>query len=310
SMLRADEDAKFVVLEMGMNHFGEISVLSKAAVPDVAVITNIGDSHIENLGSREGILNAKLEIAEGMDNGTLVLNGDDPHLSRARTGLKTVYCKTAGIDSEIVARRIKSLGPEGTVFDLNIRGVEREARIGLPGTHMVTNALLAAGACDSVGMGIDDIVSGIGGFVPKSPGRMEILKANGMTVINDAYNANPQSMAAALSVLACFDEKSGNRVAILGDMLELGERSEEFHKNLGAAAACGKVDKLVAIGRMAKSVLDGFIKASGDIGKALYFEDKEIFLAERENILNKGDIVLVKASHSMAFQKIVDALIN
>ena len=339
TLLRREEDHEVMVLEMGMNHFGEIRVLSHIGKPDICLITNIGDAHIENLGSREGILKAKSEIFEGMKKGgTVILNGDDPLLSKLPKishAKKTVYCymsDTFHKKSEanwVYASEVQHQGLEGTRCTVSWQLDTAQASEGcsvftipLPGNHMVMNALMSFAAGLELGLKPDEIVAGIQDFTP-SDNRMAITKANGMTVINDSYNSSPSSMKASVDMMFTMVESKndtvGRTVCIVGDMLELGEHAEDLHKEVGEYIAAKEMDLLIAIGPLSKYMYEAFVKSkpvykSVDIpnntDKALHFLTKEDFLSEWRNHLRQGDTVLVKASRGMSLEQVAEEIIK
>lgn len=309
TIFKLEAEHEILVLEMGMNRFGEISELSVTARPDVAMITNIGCAHIQNLGSREGILKAKMEIFEGMDGGSFILNKDDPMLCGTDIPCENVYSCSVKEKAYAYAESITDFGLEGTGFVLNIGGQKRNVRIKQPGAHLVMNNLMASAACAVLGMDINDIADGVETFEPAAGGRMSVREVDGFTLIDDAYNANPDSMRAAVEILSSAKKRSMRAVCVLGDMLELGDYSKKFHTELGEYAAGKKIDLLIAIGEHAKNIYDGY-KNAGSHGEAVHFEDKNQFISERRNFLREGDAVLVKASRGMEFEKIVQALSN
>ena len=304
SVFNLQDSDEVIVLEMGMNHAGEIAPLSLAAKPDIAVITNIGDAHIENFENREGILHAKLEIVEGLGkNGCVFFNGDDPLLTgkiaaKKTSGLNVYYPKSENI---ILA---KSFGLLGTECHFNWQNTDVYLAVPVPGSHMVTNALLATAVCLELGCSPEDITAGFLEFEP-SAGRLNIVKSKGMTIINDIYNSSPDALKGSLRVLS---EQSGRKVAILGDMLELGHMAEVRHEEAGVYAAELGVDVLITSGELARHVHESFAKATKK-GTALHFESKNDFMAKKDDILLCGDIVLVKASRGAKFEEIMETLI-
>ena len=287
TLLGRKKEHEAMVLEMGMNHLGEIRVLSKIGRPDICLITNIGDAHIENLGSREGILKAKSEIFEGMkQGGTVILNGDDPLLAalpKVPHAKKTIYCSMNDVCN------IKHMGLPGTTCEIYGTPV----KVPLPGAHMIMNAIMAFAVGRELGVTPQQIAEGIKAFKP--PGhRMAITEANGMTVVNDAYNASPSSMKAAIDIMC---EIEGRKVCILGDMLELGDFAQALHEEVGDYAAAKKMDLLIAIGPLSKHMR-----------RAVYFETKEAFLAKWHQYLKQGDTVLIKASRGMALESIAEEI--
>jgi UDP-N-acetylmuramoyl-tripeptide--D-alanyl-D-alanine ligase len=298
------------VIEMGMSGLGEISRLTSIARPDIAVITNIGLSHIEKLGSRQNILKAKLEILEGLNpDGVVILNGDDELLSGTRDLLKfrtVFYGMRDGVDYQ--AYNIKTDGEKGIHFEVMIRNREYSIHVPVPGIHNVHNALAALATGMELNIGIEKIIKGINEFVSGKM-RLNILSHNGIKLIDDAYNASPQSMKAAISVLK--DISDGNRtVAVLGDMLEMGEWALEGHITVGKYVADKGIDFLITLGENAKNIAQGAVESGLDKERAVSFdriEDINIFLGE---FLKKGDVVLIKGSRGMKMEEIVSYLKN
>lgn len=284
-----------------MNHFGEIRYLGEMVRPDIAVISNIGDAHIEFLGSREGILKAKSEIFEFLKpDGAAVLNGDDALLNTLDLPFTTLRCG----QSEHCGVRITDLsdhGLDGITCRVTTARDEYELTIRAPGRHLAYCASMAVAVGERLGLTHEQIVSGVAAFQGVGS-RMEIIRLPGQRIIlNDCYNANPQSVAAGLEVLA---KSTGSRkVAILGDMGELGEHGEAAHYNIGALAAMLGIDMVIAIGRKAEKIAEGTL-ASG--GSAVHFPDKDAAQAEILRQFEPDTSVLVKASHfSMHFETIV-----
>ena len=310
SIFQLAEDTQVLVLEMGMNHAHEITELSKVGKPDMALITHIGDAHIENFENREGILHAKLEIVDGLKpGGTVILNGNDPLLTGPIAAQKVQNFKTLYSNNEnIIATEPNGL--TGTRCHFRLQGMDIHVTIPLPGNHMVMNALLAVTAAVEMGLNPGEITNGFDAMEPPG-GRLSVLQANGITIINDAYNANPASMVEAIKVLmhdSTTDAVPTRRVCILGDMNELGHVSQDRHRELGIFAAGSGIDLLITVGPMAKWLHEGYLSATERVFSALYFPDVQSFLPQMPTLLFSGDIVLVKASRGMAFEKIVTEL--
>ena len=304
TLLNIKEDCEVVVLEMGMNNFGEISRLSKMARPDVCVLTNIGVSHIENLKSREGILKAKTEIFEYMNkDGTVILNGDDDMLSTLKNSkLNAVFygiCNT----NDIYADKIIDMGLEGTNCNIHFSDNNINVHIPSPGKHMIYNSLAAAAVGKALGLSNEEIKKGIETSVPAS-NRMNITKGDDITIINDVYNASPASVNAAIDVL-CYS--AGRKVCILGDMFELGEHSAQFHYDVGQYAALKNIDLIICAGNMAKHISLGAIE-NGNGCTVVYFYNQDIMINAISNLILKDDTVLVKASRGMQFENTVEEL--
>ncbi|MBR4941314.1 MAG: UDP-N-acetylmuramoyl-tripeptide--D-alanyl-D-alanine ligase [Clostridia bacterium] len=301
TLLTVSHEHEAAVVEMGMSAAGEISALTKLAKPDLAIITNIGTSHIEYLGSQENICKAKFEILDGMEKGSvIILNGDDPFLvNRPETeGFKPFYY---GIRNPVADVRAENIREEarGVAFTAVYPGGSVEVCCGMAGEHIVYDALAALSAAITVGIRPELAAKSISEVLPEGM-RQRVCTMGDVEVIMDCYNANPDSMRAALKVLAA---RSGRRIALLGDMLELGAYSETAHTELGKTAA-QSADIIVAVGRFADCVLAGAKNA----GKAREF----VFTPERSNasdllygILRPGDTVLVKGSRGMKMEDIM-----
>jgi len=306
TLLRLNSEHEICVLEMGMNHFGEIEYLADIVEPQVAVITNIGDAHIENLGSRENILKAKSEMFGYLpENGLVVLNGDDELLQTLRGTLpyKTVW---VGGNPGLEYRAL-SVETDGERFvHCDVAAPNGEFRVDIPalGSHMIYPTLTAAAVASHFGMTNEEIVAGVLRFAPTKM-RMNIIdRGDGITILNDAYNANPQSMRAAVEVLA--NSKSSRKIAILGDMFELGPLAPILHAGVGdCVAECG-IDCLVAIGECSENMA----KAAEEAGVAeVYWRPtKKEALTVLDQVVSPDTTILVKASRGMEFEELVDYL--
>ena len=238
------KDHEAAVIEMGMNHFNEISKLTKIAKPTISVITNIGTSHIGNLGSRENILKAKLEILEGMNKKVLVINNDNDLLHDLSLKNKEIEIHTYGIDnkSDVMAEDIV-LNENNSEFTCNLKGEKFRVKVPVGGIHFVYNALCAATVGKLLGLNAKEIINGIETF-ELTKKRMDITELkNGVTIINDSYNASFESMQASLKYLGAL--KNNRKVAVLGDMLELGEFSKELHEKVGNEVVKNNIDILI-----------------------------------------------------------------
>ena len=299
--LNASHEA--AVIEMGMNHFGEIHNLTCCALPDVAVITNIGTSHIENLGSREGILQAKLEILDGLHpKGVLVINGDNDLLSTIDhlSVQKLSYGLMA--TNDYWAKDIQSQGEYTTATVISPRQTYT-IRIKALGEHMVYNTLAAIAVAEHFGLTEEEITRGLSSYAPAKM-RMHITTSeNGLTIIDDTYNASPDSMKAALKVLCDYDVK-GRKVAILGDMFEMGEFAPKLHQEVGQFAAETNIDVLITIGDLAKHIYEGYQEKGTK--EVYYFKTKEAFIENIMHVIQKEDCVLLKASRGMHFETLIE----
>lgn len=307
TLFTMDRSHEAAVIEMGMSDFGEISRLSGAAAPTIGIITNIGFSHIENLGTQEGILKAKLEILDGMEkDAPLIVNGDDTRLSPLKEKLSSdrpVY--RFGIDNtecDFRAVNIKEFGAI-TMFDVCFDGKLYSAEIPCAGRHNVLNALAAFCTGILAGMNGDEIVSALKKYKPDAM-RQNIVKRGGNTVIIDCYNASPDSMKASLGVLAGL-ESDGRKIAVLGDMLELGDSSEKLHRLVGEYAAQAAPDLLLCYGKDAEFIS----REAGKNGIKTFFTPDKAVLAEKiKSFVKEGDVLLFKASRGMKLEEVIESL--
>jgi len=299
------EEHEVAVLEMGISDFGEMHRLAKMARPDICVITNIGLCHLENLGDRDGVLKAKTEMFDfARPNAKFVLNGDDDKLITVKNW-EDVNPLYFGLSTELdaYATDIHSLSLKGTQCTLHLGNESLEALIPIPGHHMVYNALAGALVGRELGLNTEEIKAGIEALVPVS-GRNNLIETESLLIIDDCYNANPISMKASLDVLATADTR---KVAILGDMFELGTNENELHYEVGKHASEKEINLLVCIGTLSQNTARG---ASNGKTIVKHYATKADFFKEMNLLLQKGDTVLVKASHGMEFPEIVDKLKN
>ena len=304
SLLGLSEGDEALVLEMGMSGFGEISYLTHLARPNIAVITNVGVSHIENLGSREGIRNAKLEIVESMQAGdTLVLNGDEPLLRDAYVQEKTAHLNVlyVGFDekNDFYPTDLYR-GKNYLSFDIVTPQTEERVTIPAIGDHFVMDALFACAVAQTVGVTSEDIQRGFASYEPQGL-RQRIYERGGVTVIADCYNASPESMAAALNVLK---SRVGRRIAVLGDMCELGEMTKLAHYELGRRVCESAVDVLYTYGKASRTTAES-AKEAGFSGEVCAFEDKDALVASLKQTVQRGDFVLFKASRAMKLEEVI-----
>ena len=303
ALLAMPEDTEVAVLEMGMNHFREIAYLASIGRPDVAVITNIGTMHIEHLGSMQGILQAKLEILEGMqENGRIILNGDDQLLWN-RHKLYPVHTRYFGIQNpecDVLGSDISQ--QDGILsFQVHSGSLTFPAELSLEGEHYVPDALAAISVGLEMGVDAAKIQERLSRF-RNMAGRQEILEIRGCTVIKDCYNAGPESMAAALNVLG---HKPGRHIAVLGDMLELGVCTQAEHYRIGRIAA-EKADVLMAYGPNAPRVIGGAITGGMNDRCAKAYDDQKKLAEALSRIARPGDAILVKGSRGMHMERVLD----
>ena len=300
-ILEMPEDAGSAILEMGISDFGEMTRLAAMVRPDIAVITNIGDAHLEFLGDRNGVLKAKTEVFDLMKaDGLAILNGDDEHLRAYQAPVKTISFGL-GDHNDFYAKDVENLVSDGVQLTICHHGREFAAQIPAFGMHMVYAALMGAAVGHALGLTDAEIAAGIANYETVG-NRAKLIAANGFTILSDCYNANPNSTASALDSLCTL---KGRRVCILGDMLELGPDTLKLHAATGAKAVSAGCDLVIACGELSRATYEGAKNAGGD---ALYFAEKTEMIEKLPEIICKGDNVLVKASHSKAFETVVEAL--
>lgn len=308
TIFAASELSDAAVIEMGMDNFGEIDRLSYIVNPSVSIITNIGMSHIECLGSQENIYKAKSEIFKNTKaNGTVILNGDDKILMAHKHEI-TQRVVTVGIKNtraDIVAKNINST-KNNVSFTVSGMGKVFDVELPVPGEHNVLNALLAIAAGLVLGIPEKLIADALGGF-SMTKMRMDIINKESITIINDCYNAAPASVTAALSVLGKYEDK---KIAILGDIKALGEHSKREHFNLGTELVKNNIDILITIGQDAKNIAEGAYGQGMDSACIFSFDTVEEAYPELLNIIEEKSVVLVKASRAMALERITDFLKN
>ena len=298
AILSMPETTQVAVLEMGMSHFGEIAYLSHIAQPDLAVIINVGTMHMENLGSRQGILQAKLEILEGMGSGSrLFLNADNDMLQSWTPDREVTWFGQDCADGICAVEIREDAG--SITYTVQWAGEPFAIWLPLEGLHYVSDSLAAVSVGLHMGVTPAMIAARLAAFRTME-GRQEIFEAKGVTIIKDCYNAGPESMAAALSVLS---KRSGKRIAVLGDMLELGDCAQEAHRHVGALAAV-QADVVLAYGPLAQFVAQG----AGDLCEI--FTDRTAMAQRLRQIAAPGDTLLFKGSHGMHMELVLDAFLK
>ena len=305
TVLSIEEDTEIAVLEMGISDFGEMRVLSRIACPDICVITNIGQCHLEFLHDRDGILKAKSEIFEFMNpEGRIYLNGDDDKLVTV-TEVKGIKPTFFGLKdtNDVYPLAKESMGLGGTKMRISLRGSLFDAEIHMLGDHMVSNAMAASAIASDLGMDKNQIAAGL--YTAKTiDGRSNLIPKGTGYIIDDCYNASPASMMAALDTL---NLATGRKVAILGDMFELGPDSDNMHAAVGRYAVSIGIDKLICVGENSRHMYSAALKEKGTTGIG-YYTDLESLLKNLRIEIKEGDNVLVKSSHGMGFAKLVEAL--
>ena len=304
TVFRLRDEDQIAVLEMGISDFGEMTRLAKIARPDTCVITNIGTCHLENLGDRDGVLKAKTEIFKYLKkDGHIVLNGDDDKLCTVKEyeGIKPVFFGMES-DKEIYADEIASRGLKGMTCRIHVGEESFKVDIPMPGIHMVYNALAATAVGRIYGLTLEQIRRGIETLEAIS-GRFHMIETDRFLIVDDCYNANPMSMKASLDVLK---DGAGRKVAILGDMGELGENEAQLHAEVGEhAAKCG-IDVCICTGPLSANIAR-MAKENPNL-TVIEEPDRDSLLAHLNSYVQTGDTILVKASHFMQFEKVVAAL--
>lgn len=304
------KDHDCMVVEMGMNHLNEISYLTKIAKPTIAVITNIGTAHIGNLGSRENILKAKLEILEGLDkDGVLFINNDNDLLHKEYNNLKNEYkVKTIGIDniSDYMAYNIKE-DITGSMFTIKDDNIEENIQVNVATRPFIYNSLMGYAIGKELNIEKDLIKKGISNLKLTDHRLEKKVNQNGVTIIDDTYNASYDSMKSSIELLG----KSSNRkIAILGDMLELGEYSEEIHRKIGEDVVNNNIDILITVGEFSKYIKHEAIKKGFNKNNIYSFEKQEDTYDLLKDILKSGDLVLIKGSHGINLEKVVEEIMK
>lgn len=304
TLFRLDESIECAVIEMGMSEFGEISALTNAALPDAAIISNVGVSHIENLGSRDGIFKAKMEMLEGLKKGgPLVLNGDNDKLSTVKNDDFDVIF--FGIENENAHVRAVDIVEKDLQTEFKVVGIYGEQKVTIPtvGIHNVYNALSAICIGANFGISLESAANGLKDYVPSGM-RQRIKKIANITFIEDCYNASPDSQKAALNSLCTV--ASGRKIAVLGDMLELGSFTETAHRTVGEYAAEQKIDYLFTFGESSRFMADS-AKLSG-LENVFEFTDKEELASALLRTIKDGDTVIFKASRGMKLEEVFNII--
>ncbi|MGO5230920.1 UDP-N-acetylmuramoyl-tripeptide--D-alanyl-D-alanine ligase [Thermoguttaceae bacterium LCP21S3_D4] len=309
TIFQIEKEHQVAVLEMGISEFGEMHELADMAQPDIMVITNIGLCHLENLKTRDGILKAKTEsFAHLKPDGVVILNGDDDKLSTVEqvAGRKPVFYGIKGrnlCETSVCADAVTEHGLEGMTAEFHTPQGDMEVFIPIPGEHNVYNALAATCVAEQLGLSMDEIKCGIAAASTIS-GRTNLIHTKGMTVIDDCYNANPVSMKASLDVLS---KAGGRKIAVLGDMGELGEDEKQLHYKVGTYAGTLPIDLLFCVGTLSGKLAEGAKKQNPAL-TVKHYATREEMTEELLATVKEGDAVLVKASHFMEFPKVVAAL--
>lgn len=305
TLLGLESTARAAVIELGMNHSGEMRALARLARPGLAVITNVGREHLAGLGSRRAVMDAELEVVESLDDSdTLILHGDDDELLAAARRFR---CRRVtfgfGRNNRCVATGVVEQGLDGIAFDVD--GFPR-VTLTLPGRHNALNALAALAVSRELGVPPAEAVGALAGVRPVG-GRSRVVRAGGLRILDDSYNANPESMLAALALLMSTPT-SGRRLAVLGEMLEMGAAAADVHREIGAAAAF--VDRLYVLGPSAIELVAGATARGLAPTRIFVAQDIESLIARVTAESAADDLVLVKGSRGMALEKVVAALLD
>ncbi len=302
-LFQIDEAVEAAVIEMGMNHFGEIHRLSTAAKPTIGLITNIGVSHIEFLGSREGILKAKLEILDGLtENAPLILNGDNDLLKTVKSDDHKIYFYGMEDNADFKAEDITEVNGN-TEFYVSYFGKKQKIMVPLIGIHNVYNALAAFAVGYCLDIEAEMAADAIASYKPEGM-RQKSVVINGITSIEDCYNASPDSMKAALQTLSAT--KGNKKIAVFADMFELGDYSETAHTDVGRMAAAFNTDYLLCFGNESKHIVNG-AKEKG-LENAFWFDNQEALVDKIEEIAQSGDVLVFKASRAMHLENVISEL--
>ncbi|MBR5598008.1 MAG: UDP-N-acetylmuramoyl-tripeptide--D-alanyl-D-alanine ligase [Lachnospiraceae bacterium] len=302
TVLQLRDEHEIAVLEMGISDFGEMHRLSEIAKPDICVLTNIGQCHLEFLGDRDGVLKAKSEIFDFMNpEGMIFVNGDDDKLITLKeTWKERLVTFGREENNDVIACNEVSKGLLGSTLDMVGMVDISKVQIPLPGEHMVLNALAAAAVAKHLQLSKEEILEGVKNVKAVS-GRSNIIPYENFVLIDDCYNANPVSMKAAIDLL---QSANGRKIAVLGDMFELGEDEQMLHYEVGSYAK-GKIDFLICIGNLAEHIYEGGVEDKADSMSLLYLPEKEDVYQHLQEIIQPQDTILLKASHGMGFADIV-----
>lgn len=306
TLLGLNEKNKAAVVEIGMRGLGQIESLAEVVKPTIGIVTNVSETHIELLGSIENIARAKGELVEAIEaGGTIILNADNIHTAAmknlAKPSVNVVTYSLEGV-ADLVAKDIL-IGSVATEFTLNYGGADYDFEIPMIGRHNVSNALAAIAAGLTVGLSVEEIQRGISTLTTTKM-RFEVIRRDGLTIVNDAYNASPASMRVAIKTMS--EVYGGRLIAVLGDMLELGDISERVHKEIGAELVENKFDTLITLGELGKFIAQGAREAG--LENVYSFDTHEAAAKKILELVHSGDTILFKASHVMHMEKIIELI--
>ena len=306
TLLELNEKHKAAVVEIGMRGLGQIESLAEFVKPTIGIVTNVSETHIELLGSIENIARAKGELVEAIEaGGTIILNADNIHTAAmknlAKPGVNVMTYSLEG-EADLVAKDIL-IGSVATEFTLSYGGADYDFEIPMIGRHNVSNALAAIAAGLTVGLNVEEIQRGISTLTTTKM-RFEVIRRDGLTIVNDAYNASPASMRVAIKTMS--EVYGGRLIAVLGDMLELGDISERVHKEIGAELVENKFDTLITLGELGKFIAQGAREAG--LENVYSFDTHEAAAKKILELVRVGDTILFKASHVMHMEKIIELI--
>lgn len=302
---RADDKTELILLEMGMRGKGQIKDLCMVAKPRYGLITNIGVGHMELLGSETNIAKAKAELAECLPgDGTLFINSGNKWLDLVKNSTKAKIVVFGEDEFADIRLKIIEMNASKSVFEIFHEGENAVFEAPLPGKHIVENIIAACSVALGLGVNLADLPGKVAG-ISLSPNRTDIKQTGEFTIINDSYNANPESMKAALDLLNNYE---GRKVAILGDMLELGEESRRFHLSIGKYAAVAGVDVLITVGVESRGMSEGFGSDKKDDAIYNHFDSADEVCGKIDSFVKKGDVILVKGSRLMAMERVAEYL--
>lgn len=305
TLLGLERTHNAAVVELGISETWEMPRLVGICDPTVALLTNIGRGHLETLGNLEGVATAKGPLFTGLEQGAIrAVNLDDEWVVKLAGPLKDDITYSLEKEADVRVVRWSADGVESVSAVYDVRGAVVNVRFSVPGASNVINGAAAIAAVLSLGVSLSDIEEGLGSYTPVK-GRMSVVRCPPYTVIDDTYNANPESMASSLATLA---RVTGRRVAILGEMLELGDGSAEEHRRIGRIAAELEIEILVAVGRTSKELAEGALAGGLHSGSIFAFTDKKSALPALKDILREGDSVLVKGSRGVALEEVVEGI--
>lgn len=305
---RVTTDTDFAILEMGMNAFGEIKRLTEIVEPHIGLITNVRPAHLEGVGSIDGVLKAKWELFENSpDDCICIINLDDERISKLESSLqrKKIKC-SAKMDADVTLASMPIIFEDHTEVKLKIMNNYVKIKLPIPGIHNVDNLIMASAAASAIGISPEEIKEGVESVTPPK-GRMNLLRFGKVVVIDDSYNANPSSMENALRFLSSFN--SGQRIAVLADMLELGLESSSLHQYIGKVVAeLRNIDALILLGREISALKEGAIKEGYPENRIFMAVSHQDVVSVIKRLIKNDSVVLVKGSHSMQMEKVVEEL--